>query len=69
MPSQTDIDRIIAAIASGTQQVRFADGRMVTYRTVQEMQAALATIRAEIALSGASYSNSDRATFATFSRD
>ena len=44
-------DAIITAIAGGTLRVDF-EGRGVTYRSVVEMQAALATINKEIEQAG-----------------
>ena len=44
-------DALIAAIGSGTLRVEF-EGRSMTYRSVAEMQAALATINKEIELAG-----------------
>lgn len=44
-------DALIAAIGSGTLRVEF-EGRSMTYRSVSEMQAALATINKEIELAG-----------------
>lgn len=48
-------DALIAAIGSGTFRVDF-EGRSITYRSVVEMQAALATINKEIELAGGSTS-------------
>lgn len=69
MPSQADVDIILAAIAHGTQQVVFADGRRVTYRSIPEMREALSIIRDEIAASSTSYDNTARSTFVTVCRD
>jgi hypothetical protein len=44
-------DAIVTAIAGGTLHVQF-EGRGVTYRSVVEMQAALATINKEIEQAG-----------------
>ena len=44
-------DAIITAIAGGTLRVDF-EGRGITYRSVVEMQAALATINKEIEQAG-----------------
>ena len=44
-------DALIAAIGSGTLRVEF-EGRSMTYRSIAEMQAALATIHKEIELAG-----------------
>lgn len=42
-----DEDAILAALARGEAEVRFADGRSVKYRSVAEMQQALAIARSE----------------------
>ena len=45
--TEADESVILSAIARGEQKVRFADGREVTYRTVAELQQALAIARSE----------------------
>lgn len=45
--TQTDADNLKAAIAKGERSVTFAD-RTVVYRSVAEMQEALAMIEAEL---------------------
>ena len=48
MPIATaDEDAILAAIARGEAEVRFADGRSVKYRSVGELREALALARSE----------------------
>lgn len=64
--TQSDADAIKAAIASGVRRVKFADGREVEYRTVDEMMQALALANADIA--AASGANT-RSSIATFGRD
>ena len=39
--SQTDIDALETALATGVLKVRYADGREVTYRSQSELEAAL----------------------------
>ena len=36
--TQSDLDTLKAAIATGALSVRYADGRQVTYRTLAEMR-------------------------------
>lgn len=61
--TEADEARILAAIAQGEAEVRFADGRMVKYRTVAEMQQALALARSERTVP------MNRTTLAGFRRD
>ncbi len=42
--SQTDLDNIDKAIATGYLTVRYADGRTVTFRSVSELKEARALI-------------------------
>lgn len=46
--SQADIDQLRAAIATGALQVRYADGSMVTYRSLREMQDTLRMMQADV---------------------
>lgn len=46
--TQTDIDRIDAALASGELVVQHSDGRRITYRSVEELKAARALIMGEV---------------------
>ena len=68
--TQTDIDRLKSAIASGTKTVSYAD-KTVTYQDLDSMLQALALIEAEVngASASATATASGRATFASFSRD
>jgi hypothetical protein len=61
--TQADEDAILAAIARGEQKVRFSDGREVTYRSVTELQQALAIARSERSVP------MNRTTLASFRRD
>ena len=45
--TEADEAVILQAIARGEQKVRFADGREVTYRSIAELQQALAIARSE----------------------
>lgn len=47
--TDTDLQAVEAAIASGERRVQFADGRSVEYRSVAELKDARALIRAELA--------------------
>lgn len=49
--TQTDLDRIEAAIASGELRVGF-EGRNIEYRSIEELRKARAEIKAELAQSG-----------------
>jgi hypothetical protein len=48
--TQTDLDRVNAAIASGAVHVQYADGRNVTYRSIEELKTAKAEIQAALGL-------------------
>lgn len=58
-----DEDAILAAIARGESKVRFSDGREVTYRTVTELNQALAIARSERSVP------MNRTTLGSFRRD
>lgn len=47
--TQEQLDALDAAIASGTLAVRFADGRMVTYQSIDAMLKARAVMASGIA--------------------
>lgn len=47
--TQTDLDNINTAIASGELSVRGANGSMVTYRSVDELLKARAQVEADLA--------------------
>ena len=51
--TQTDVDALKAALATGALKVRYADGREVTYRGLSDLQRAIAIATAEVAGSGA----------------
>jgi len=62
--TQSDLDRIDTAIASAEMEVRFADGRMVRYRSVEEMKSARTHVAAVLAgAANASAGTSPRTAF------
>jgi hypothetical protein len=63
----SDLAAIDAAIASGVQKVRFADGKEVTYASVDALLRARALIGAEV--NGAAAIPVNRSSFAEFRRD
>ncbi len=46
--TQTDLDALKTALATGYLNVRFSDGRSVTYRSVRELREAMAIVQADI---------------------
>lgn len=52
MALEDDLATLKAAARSGVQQVRYADGRQVTYRTMAELRQAISDVEAEIAAAG-----------------
>jgi len=46
--TQADLDALKAIAKTGTRHVRFSDGREVTYRSMAELQAAIAMVAAEV---------------------
>ena len=65
MWTQADLDAINAAIATGAMEVRFADGRLVKYRSLADMR----SIRDEIASALGQVPEPVRVTYASYSRD
>ncbi len=65
--TQTDLDVIERAIATGELTVTFSDGRSVTYRSITELIKARDTIKA--ALSVSSGGSGTHSTYATFRKD
>lgn len=66
--TQTDIDALKAAIASGQLIVRSAD-RMINYRSLAEMRQTLALMEAEVAGSSGALRLGVGRSKATFRRD
>lgn len=46
--TQSDIDELKKAMATGALRVRYADGREVQYRTLAEMRETLTIMQAEV---------------------
>lgn len=59
-----DLDRIDMAIASGVSEVEYSDGSRVRYRSLAELRAARADIKASLA--GAGAASNRRVTVAGF---
>jgi hypothetical protein len=64
--TQADVDRIKAAIASGTKTVAYAD-KTISYQDTRSMLEALQAMESEVAGSGSSTSDG-RSTLVSFSR-
>lgn len=65
--TQTDLDRINRAIATGELTVRMADGKLVTYRSIMELERARALIKGE--LDAATATPRHRAIFASYAKE
>lgn len=65
--TQTQVDALKAAIASGTRTVSYGD-KTVTYQDTTAMLAALQAMEAEVAASGGADTSVGRCTFATYGR-
>lgn len=61
--TQTDLDNINAAIAAGEMTVE-TQGRRVTYRSIDELLKARATIQADMATGASASTSPRRGTFA-----
>lgn len=61
--TQTDIDALKAAIATGAMRVRYADGREVEYRTLAEMREVLRMMTDEVSASAGASSRGFLASF------
>jgi hypothetical protein len=68
MPSYTadDLAQIRACIASGVLSTRFADGRQVTYQSLDHLMAAEKAIAASVELAATSTNKAVRRKFAAF---
>jgi hypothetical protein len=64
--TQADLDSIRAAIISGALSVRYADGRSVNYRSLDELRNIAREIEAEL---GAVSPTRPRVTFVSLNRD
>lgn len=65
---QVDLDRIEAAIATGVDRVKFADGREVQYRNASIMLAVRTEIKAALAAQASQVNPIPRATRARMRR-
>ncbi|MCD8514638.1 MAG: hypothetical protein LRY31_01090 [Burkholderiaceae bacterium] len=65
MFTQSDLDAINAAIASGELTVRSSDGKQITYRSVSELLQARQTIEADLAANRTNRPRTGRFTFTT----
>lgn len=65
---QVDLDRIEAAIATGVDRVKFADGREVQYRNASTMLSVRAEIRAALRAQASQVNPIPRATRARMHR-
>lgn len=63
---QTDLDAIRANIASGVQQVTYADGRIVRYQNLDQMIAAERVIGAALQMAADAASGLVRRRFGVF---
>lgn len=64
--THADLELIERAIVTRQASVRFSDGRQVTYRSIDELKAARATIQAELSRAGEANPAASRRGFATF---
>ena len=64
-----DVEAIERAIARGETKVRFADGREVTYRTVEDLLRARSAMQAETTVAADPLQQPGGVTYAVFSRD
>jgi hypothetical protein len=64
--TQSDLDRINAAIASGTTEVRYADGSTVKYRSLDDMMRTRDMIAAEVTPPAGRTARNPRVSLATF---
>lgn len=67
--TSADLAQIDRAIADASLEVRFSDGRMVKYRSMDELLNARAFIAGQIAPAGAPLDLPGGVTFAEFTRD
>lgn len=60
--SQTDLDKIDAALANNVRKVTFADGRTVEYQNADQMLAVRKAVKAELAASKTQVARATRGT-------
>ncbi len=66
--TQADLNRLQAAVADPARKVRFDDGREVEYRTMQELNSAIATVSSDLARQSAGGASSPMLRKTTFRR-
>lgn len=66
--TQADLDAINRVIAAGELTVRFADGKMITYRSTDDLMRARSTIKGELEAAANAGTAPPRATFMTYRR-
>ena len=64
--TQADIDALKKAIANGARTVQYADGRAVTYRSLDEVRQLLVMMQDDVASSSSGGFNSHRTSVAGF---
>jgi hypothetical protein len=64
--TQSDLDRIDAAIASGVRKVTFADGRQTEYHDLNAMMAARRVVATQLKMAAESTSGAIRRRFAAY---
>ena len=64
--SQTDLDRLDAAIATGVLVMKYADGSQVTYRSLDELITARGRVAASISASASQTLGNPRISLVTF---
>jgi hypothetical protein len=62
----SDLTQIRACIASGVMRTRFADGREVTYHSLDQLIAAEKVIAAQVEIASSTTSTAARRKFAAF---
>jgi hypothetical protein len=64
--TQSDLDRIDAAIASGVRRVTFADGRSTEYHDLNAMMAARRVVAAQLQMAAESTAGAVRRRFGAY---
>lgn len=64
--TQSDLDTVTRAIATGERRVKFSDGREVEYRSIADLRDALALLRNEM---NSASGTVDRDIMTSFERD
>lgn len=64
--SQTDLDRLDAAIATGVLVMKYADGSQITYRSLDELLAARGRVAAALTAASSQTMGNPRVSLVTF---